>query len=188
MGFVHCDVKPENILWTGSRRNSVKLIDFGCCCSAGRPFFTYVQSRFYRAPEVIMGFSYSTPVDVWSFACVICELITGRPLFPGRSESDQLMHILSVIGFPPIEYILDSPRRNVFFDDELRLLTSSTSRTCFEPGSKSLESILQTDEASLLSLIKGCLEWVPEKRLTMTEVVNHPWIREYGFKSLVWEF
>jgi dual specificity tyrosine-phosphorylation-regulated kinase 2/3/4 len=65
-GIVHADIKPENILFTDTMRQSVKVIDFGCSCYDGKLLFSYIQSRFYRAPEVVLGLQYGMPIDTWS--------------------------------------------------------------------------------------------------------------------------
>jgi len=86
--IVHCDLKPENILVKSETSLSIKLIDFGTSCTAGNSIFSYVQSRYYRAPEIILGCEYGLMVDIWSLGCVIAELVTHRPLFYGRDEND----------------------------------------------------------------------------------------------------
>lgn len=93
LGITHCDLKPENILVSDIYSEKVKIIDFGS--SSMRPMSTiyYVQSRFYRAPEVILGIPYSNAVDMWSFGCIAYELLMGHPLFPGSSNADQIYRI-----------------------------------------------------------------------------------------------
>ncbi|KAI5148318.1 dual specificity protein kinase YAK1 [Enteropsectra breve] len=93
LGISHSDLKPENILAADFYKHAVKIIDFGS--SAVRPLQAefYVQSRFYRAPEVILGIPYSTSIDVWSFGCIAYELVMGHPLFPGCSNYDQIHRI-----------------------------------------------------------------------------------------------
>lgn len=86
--IIHCDLKPENILLAspspaGGSLGKLKLIDFGSACFEGRTFFSYIQSRFYRSPEVLLGLSYNGAIDMWSFGCVAAELFLGLPLFPG---------------------------------------------------------------------------------------------------------
>lgn len=86
--IIHCDLKPENILLTepgtGGSVGQLKLIDFGSACFEGRTAYSYIQSRFYRSPEVLLGLSYSAAIDMWSFGCVAAELFLGLPLFPGE--------------------------------------------------------------------------------------------------------
>lgn len=87
---VHCDLKPENIMYADSRRKDLKIIDFGSSCSTGMNTFTYVQSRFYRAPEVVLGIHYDNQVDMWSLGCIVAEMLCGRPLFPAQDENELL--------------------------------------------------------------------------------------------------
>lgn len=99
--LIHCDLKPENILLVSNDRPDLKVIDFGSACEETRTIYTYIQSRFYRAPEVLMGIPYSTGIDMWSFGCIIAELFLGIPIFPGNSEFDQVTRIVESLGMPP---------------------------------------------------------------------------------------
>lgn len=90
LGIIHCDLKPENIMIASKQRAGVKIIDFGSSCKKIRKY-RYVQSRYYRAPEVLLGLSYSSPIDMWSAGCVFAELLVGKPIFPGTTESNQLV-------------------------------------------------------------------------------------------------
>lgn len=87
--IVHCDLKPENILLQRPGRSAVRVIDFGSSCEEDKRMYTYIQSRFYRAPEVILGLPYGLPIDMWSFGCILAELCTGYPIFPGEDEVRQ---------------------------------------------------------------------------------------------------
>lgn len=98
--LIHCDLKPENILLKSPDKSGIKVIDFGSSCFAHERIYTYIQSRFYRAPEIILGIPYTTAIDMWSFGCILTELFTGVPLFPGESEQEQLSLIMEVIGLP----------------------------------------------------------------------------------------
>ncbi|KAL7713365.1 Serine/threonine protein kinase ppk15 [Entamoeba marina] len=97
--IIHCDVKPENILITESK--NVKLIDFGTSCFETSPFTPFIQTRHYRAPEVILVAPYTRSIDMWSVGCITAELFLGIPLFPGSNKFNQLQKILSMLGpFP----------------------------------------------------------------------------------------
>ena len=74
----------------------LQVIDFGSSCYEQQQIYTYIQSRYYRAPEVILGTRYSCAIDIWSLACVIGELFTSQPLFAGEDEHDQLAAIMEV--------------------------------------------------------------------------------------------
>jgi serine/threonine protein kinase len=67
---------------------SLKVIDFGSACFEGYQIFTYIQSRYYRSPEVLLGLPYDTGIDMWSLGCIAAELFLGIPIFPGNSEYD----------------------------------------------------------------------------------------------------
>lgn len=97
IGVVHCDLKPENILVEDPRTMRIKIIDFGSAFYFFKDNGFYVQSRYYRAPEVMMNMAYDSSVDVWSFACIAFELCVGRPLFPGKSNNNQLARIFFLL-------------------------------------------------------------------------------------------
>jgi dual specificity tyrosine-phosphorylation-regulated kinase 2/3/4 len=69
-------------------KSGIKVIDYGSACMWNERIYTYIQSRFYRAPEVILGIPFTAAIDMWSFGCILAELYTGYPLFPGESEQD----------------------------------------------------------------------------------------------------
>ena len=69
-------------------KSIIKIIDFGSSCFIHERLYTYIQSRFYRAPEIMLGISYSMTIDMWSFGCILMELYTGYPLFPGENEAE----------------------------------------------------------------------------------------------------
>ncbi|KAF9960309.1 hypothetical protein BGZ65_012527, partial [Modicella reniformis] len=95
---VHCDLKPENVLLKHPTKSSIKVIDFGSSCLENEKVYTYIQSRFYRSPEVILGLSYNMAIDMWSLGCILAELYTGYPLFPGENEQEQLACIMEIQG------------------------------------------------------------------------------------------
>jgi len=116
---IHCDLKPENILLKAPNKSSIKVIDFGSSCFEDQSVYTYIQSRFYRSPEVILGLKYDMAIDMWSFGCILAELFTGYPLFPGENEVEQLACIMEVVGVPPRHLVEAASRRKMFFDSNL---------------------------------------------------------------------
>jgi serine/threonine protein kinase len=111
----NCDLKPENILLRSPKRSAIKVIDFGSSCYLTQRMYTYIQSRFYRAPEVVLDRGYACAIDMWSLGAILVELHTGEPLFPGRSEVDLMLHMVEVLDMPPDWYIESSPKHQKFF-------------------------------------------------------------------------
>ena len=93
---IHCDIKPENICLANNMCSNIKLIDFGCAQKDDGFHEPYAQSRYYRAPEVLNMLPYSYPVDMWSLGCVLVELYTADPIFPGKNATDQLSRIVNL--------------------------------------------------------------------------------------------
>nr|XP_009479716.1 PREDICTED: dual specificity tyrosine-phosphorylation-regulated kinase 4 [Pelecanus crispus] len=156
--IIHCDLKPENILLYHKGQGSVKVIDFGSSCYEHQRVYTYVQSRFYRSPEVILGHPYAMAVDMWSLGCIMAELYTGYPLFPGENEVDQLACIMEVLGLPPADFIQAASRKRTFFDSKgfpKSITNSKGKKRC--PDSKDLSTVLKTHDAGFLDFLKGCL-------------------------------
>lgn len=112
---IHCDLKPENIMLRHPAKSSIKVIDFGSSCFESERVYTYIQSRFYRSPEVILGISYHKAIDMWSVGCIIAELYTGLPLFPGENEQEQLSCIMETMGLPDRHLVERCSRRKLFF-------------------------------------------------------------------------
>lgn len=104
--IIHCDLKPENILLKNLESPIIKIIDFGSACDERQTVYTYIQSRFYRSPEVLLGLPYSAAIDMWSLGCIAVELFLGLPLFPGSSEYNQVSRITEMLG-PPPQWMLD---------------------------------------------------------------------------------
>ncbi|XP_053249496.1 homeodomain-interacting protein kinase 1 isoform X3 [Podarcis raffonei] len=110
LGLIHADLKPENIMLVDPVRQPyrVKVIDFGSASHVSKAVCsTYLQSRYYRAPEIILGLPFCEAIDMWSLGCVIAELFLGWPLYPGASEYDQIRYISQTQGLPA-EYLLSA--------------------------------------------------------------------------------
>lgn len=109
LGICHRDIKPQNVL-VDPISHVLKLCDFGSAKKLvkGEPNISYICSRYYRAPELIFEATDYTPaIDVWSTGCVIAEIVTGQPIFPGESASDQLVEIIKILGTPTKQQILN---------------------------------------------------------------------------------
>ncbi|XP_019484662.1 PREDICTED: dual specificity tyrosine-phosphorylation-regulated kinase 3 isoform X2 [Hipposideros armiger] len=192
--IIHCDLKPENILLKHHGRSATKVIDFGSSCFEYQKLYTYIQSRFYRAPEIILGGRYSTPIDMWSFGCILAELLTGQPLFPGEDEGDQLACMMELLGMPPPKLLEQSKRAKYFINSKglpryCSVTTQADGRVVLvggrsrrgkkrgPPGSKDWVTALKgCDDYLFIEFLKRCLHWDPSARLTPAQALRHPWI------------
>lgn len=193
--IIHCDLKPENILLKQQGRSGIKVIDFGSSCYEHQRIYTYIQSRFYRAPEVIVGAKYGMPIDMWSLGCILAELLTGYPLFPGEDEGDQLACIIELQDMPPQKLLDQAKRARNFISskgypryctvntlpDGSTVLQGGRSRrgkTRGPPGSKDLVTALKgCDDPMFLDFMRRALDWDPANRLTPTQALRHAWLR-----------
>lgn len=177
--IIHCDLKPENILLSDANLMSVKLIDFGSSCYANQRVYTYIQSRFYRAPEVILGIPYTSAIDIWSFGCILVELYTGIPIFPAQSEQDLIDIVQEVIGIPPPGFLAQGSRSCLFFkkesDEKMKVVEKSKRKA---PGSRSIRHILKGADDNFIQLIEGCLQWEPKIRITAVNALRSTWFHE----------
>lgn len=105
----------------------MKIIDFGSSCDEYSSGYTYVQSRFYRSPEVTIGVPYDAAIDMWSFGCILAELCTTRPLFPAHDELELLERMRITIGMPPSHMMRNCSKRRMFLDRDGKLVRSKKS-------------------------------------------------------------
>ncbi|PHH66972.1 hypothetical protein CDD81_5324 [Ophiocordyceps australis] len=174
---IHCDLKPENILLRHPLHSEIKVIDFGSSCFENEKVYTYIQSRFYRSPEVILGMTYGMPIDMWSVGCILAELYTGVPIFPGENEQEQLACIMEVFGPPEKHLIEKSTRKKLFFDSmgKPRLTVSSKGRRR-RPSSKTLQQVLKCEDEVFVDFLARCLRWDPERRMKPEEAIRHEYL------------
>lgn len=115
---IHCDLKPENILLCQPDKPEIKVIDFGSACFSRRAVYSYIQSRFYRLPEVILGLPYTELIDMWSLGCIVGELFLGLPMFPGALEYNQICKITKMLGDPP-RHMLELGRNSLNYFNKI---------------------------------------------------------------------
>ncbi|KAF9001996.1 hypothetical protein BDQ17DRAFT_1281080 [Cyathus striatus] len=175
--IVHCDLKPENVLLKHPAKSAIKVIDFGSSCFEHEKIYTYIQSRFYRSPEVILGMNYHMAIDMWSLGCILAELYTGFPIFPGENEQEQLSCIMEVLGVPDKEFVNRSSRKKLFFDTNgaPRVVVNSKGRRR-RPGTKTLAQVLRCNDEEFVDFISKCLVWDPERRIKPQAAMRHPFI------------
>ncbi|RVE60808.1 hypothetical protein OJAV_G00184290 [Oryzias javanicus] len=172
---IHRDIKPENILI--SHTGVVKLCDFGFARTMTSPpesavYTDYVATRWYRAPELLVGdIKYGKPVDVWAVGCLIIEMLTSQPLFPGESDLDQIHHIVRCFGN------LMTRHQELFYRNPV--FSGVKLPEC--PGTVSLEQRFPTIPAAGISLTQRCLEMDPERRAQCSELLQHPLFTQDSF-------
>ncbi|PKA64882.1 Serine/threonine-protein kinase AFC3 [Apostasia shenzhenica] len=190
-GVLHCDIKPDNML-VNEAKNVLKLCDFGNAMFAGKNEITpYLVSRFYRAPEIILGLPYDHPLDMWSVGCCLFELYTGKVLFPGPSNNDMLRLHMELKGpFPKkmlrkgafIDHHFD-PDMNFHATEEDPVTKKAVKRLILSIKPKDIGSLVSGspgEDLRLLANFKDLLERIfvldPEKRMTVSQALSHPFI------------
>ncbi|XP_066559082.1 uncharacterized protein LOC136749046 [Amia ocellicauda] len=206
LGIIHADLKPDNIMLVDQERQPcrVKLIDFGLATHVSQTDFpAYLQTRYYRAPEMILGLRVSEAIDMWSLGCIIAELFLGTPLFPGASTHDQIRYIIQTLGFPADHLLSAGTETTKYFarDPDLpyhlwRLRTPLETGIEWKEQRKyifnCLDDVAQinmrtelegsdlwaklADRREFVDLLKKMLTIDSEKRITPSEILNHPFI------------
>ncbi|KAI0393673.1 kinase-like protein [Xylariaceae sp. FL0594] len=172
--LIHCDLKPENILLKNLESPIIKIIDFGSACDERQTVYTYIQSRFYRSPEVLLGLPYSSAIDMWSLGCIVVELFLGLPLFPGSSEYNQVSRIVEMLGNPPNWMIEVGKQAGDFFEkrqDEFGRKTyhlKSMEQYSRERGTKEQPSKKYFSSTNLSEIIKTYP--MPRKHMKQNEI------------------
>lgn len=190
-GVLHCDIKPDNML-VNEAKNVLKLCDFGNAMFAGKNEITpYLVSRFYRAPEIILGLTYDHPMDIWSVGCCLYELYTGKVLFPGHTNNDMLRLHMELKGPFPKKMLRKGAFTDQHFDQDLNFhateedpVTKKTiTRVILNIKPKDIGSIVvgsSGEDPKMLANFKDLLEKIfvldPEKRLQVHQALSHPFI------------
>jgi len=167
-GFFHRDIKPENLLCKGE---IIKIADFGLAREVrSRPPYTdYVSTRWYRAPEILLRSpTYNSPIDMWACGCIMAELFTLRPLFPGSSEPDEIYKICSVLGSP-------TPSN---WPDGIKLATTMNFKFP-QFISTPLGQIIPQASGEAINLMTELLRYDPKARPTASQALQHPFFSNF---------
>lgn len=166
-GFFHRDLKPENLLCMGPEL--VKIADFGLAreIRSRPPYTDYVSTRWYRAPEVLLrSTNYSSPIDIWAVGCIMAEVYTLRPLFPGASEIDTIFKICQLLGTPKKT---DWP--------EGYQLSSAMNFRWPQCVPNNLKTLIPNASSEAIQLLRDMLQWDPKKRPTASQALRYPYFQ-----------
>ena len=167
--IIHRDLKPQNLLLITSEMK-LKLCDFGLSRMFSLPMgkMTHeIITLWYRPPEVLLGIeNYTTKVDSWSIGCIMAEMITGKPLFPGDSEIGQLFKIFQIMGTPNEES----------WPGITKLKDYSINFPQWKP--KKIKDLFPNFDKDGLDLMEKFLQMDPDKRITIKDALNHPFLEK----------
>ncbi len=184
LNLIHADLKPENILIQSYSKCLVKVIDFGSSCYEWDQLVTYVQSRSYRAPEVILGSAYDSKIDLWSLGAILFELLTGRVLFLNESIQTLLARIMAIVGPIPRHMLLGGSLSHQYFTRELLLFEQTKDQfdvpqtVYLVPKRTSLKERLGVADNLAADFIRSLLQVDPQLRPTALEALEHPWLTQ----------
>ncbi len=126
-----------------------------------------------------MGLPYDMGIDMWSFGCILSELYTGYPIFPGENEAEQMACIMEVLGLPPTSMLDAASRKKTFFgENNVPKIQPNSRGKLRRPSTKDLASVTKCPDQGFLTFLGACLKWVPSERLTPDRALEHPWICE----------
>lgn len=195
--ILHADLKPDNLL-VNEQRNLLKVCDLGSASSTSDNEITpYLVSRFYRAPEIILGIPYDYAIDVWSIGCTLFELYTGKILFTGRNNNQMLRSIMDCRGKYPPKLIRRGSLSYLHFDDMLNFHSMEEDKITGRPvtrivdfkkptrdlktrlmgkGTRGMSDAEVKDLTLFVDFLDRCLSLNPEKRCTPAEALKHPFL------------
>ena len=165
---LHRDLKPQNLLI--NNKGQLKLADFGLARAFGIPVNTFsneVVTLWYRAPDVLLGSrTYNTSIDIWSAGCIMAEMYSGRPLFPGTTNEDQLQRIFRLMGTPSER---SWPGISAFPEYKPTFPVYPT---------QDLRMILPQIDTQGLNLLSSMLQLRPDLRISAADALRHQWFHD----------
>jgi len=171
-GIIHRDLKPSNV--AVNEDCELKILDFGLARHTDDQMTGYVATRWYRAPEIMLNWMhYNQTVDVWSVGCIMAEMLTGRPLFPGTDHIDQLTKILALVGSPS--------------EKLLGKISSEEARNYIRQlpkwDKKDFGKVFMHANAKAIDLLEKMLDLDADSRITAEQALAHPYLEQYADPS-----
>ncbi|KAK3253296.1 hypothetical protein CYMTET_37450 [Cymbomonas tetramitiformis] len=179
LGLMHCDLKPENILIKSYSRCEVKIIDMGSSCFTTDHLSSYVQSRSYRAPEVILGASYGQKIDIWSVGCILAELFTGLVLFQNDSLATLLARVIGILGGFESSFLTRCRLGYKYISRSGQLYERDPNTgaiNILHPKHTHLKYRLPGADPLFVDFVSYLLTVDPDKRPTAAEALQHKWL------------
>lgn len=162
-GIIHMDLKPENIL---IKDKHLKIIDLGSSyMEQPNMLKDYVQSRYYRSPEVVFNIGVKISMDIWSYGCILYELAERKPLIPAKSQGELVVYYTYIMNYPPVNM------KNIYDNKNYPL-----SNRRIKNGTILIPNSFEWNHDNIYFkelIINGCLQWDPSKRLTAIEIMKH---------------
>jgi len=199
--IIFTDLKPENIVFVENRttRRAVstsltveipldtrlKVIDFGSALFADHWHTHLVQTRHYRAPEVVLGMEWSFPIDIWSIGCIMLEFIYGKMVFNTHDSIDHLNQMTRMIGTMPEPWRKRIPRKvyNAAFDKETGALKLERAKIS-DVQCHLLQAYFGPDDDDMYDLVSRMLRWSPEERISTEDALRHPYFADVDTTGL----
>ncbi|GAB4815019.1 hypothetical protein N2152v2_002065 [Parachlorella kessleri] len=181
LSLIHADLKPENILIKSYSRCEVKVIDMGSSCYTSDHLSSYVQSRSYRSPEVILGAPYDQKIDIWSLGCILAELCTGRVLFQNESLPTLLARLEGILGPIPAHLLQRGRFSHKYFTRQGDIYERSRRTGRYEylrPKRTSLRRRTGISDELMLDFLLQLLQVDPARRPSAEEALRHPWLQQ----------
>jgi p38 MAP kinase len=168
-GIIHRDLKPSNI--AVNEDCELKILDFGLARHTDDEMTGYVATRWYRAPEIMLSWMhYNQTVDVWSVGCILAELLTGKPLFPGTDHINQLKKTMQLTGTPGPELLA-----KIKSDDARRFILSMP-----KMPKKDYHKVFSGANPLAIDLLEKMLHLDPDLRITAEQALAHPYLQQYA--------
>lgn len=184
-GIIHRDLKPSNIVV--NLKCELKILDFGLARNKDEAMFMtpYVVTRYYRAPEVILGAGYSSNVDIWSVGCIFAELIRGKVMFPGTDHVDQWTKIVDVVGTPSHQFMSKLQQSVKQYVENRPRCEPKPWQVLFPDNVFPQDIDYRLNAASARDLVSRMLVIDPENRISVEEALKHPYVSLWYEKTEV---
>jgi len=161
--IIHCDIKPDNILFKDSKLNDIVIIDFGISLTKTKNYNNNViQTIYYRAPEILLNTKFDSKIDMWSLGCVIYEIFYRVPLFPYKKTDELFLNQNIILDSPSSNFIKKYPTIHSFYDN-----INSPSYLLHKGlmyAFKHYKFLEIHDERRIIDLVLTCCKWDPLER------------------------